>query len=80
MIDNHVHRVYVYDPDARPAVVGVVTPTDVLRTLCEMGLAGSPGGAGAGAGAGGIDALMPQPARPGGPAVAKKARLEGAVA
>jgi hypothetical protein len=79
MIDAKVHRVYVMDADCKPSVVGVVTPTDILRTLCDRGLGAAPGGPGEAAGAGG-DALMPQAARPGGAGAAKKARLEEAAA
>jgi len=31
--DNGVHRVYVLDPQAKPNVVGVLTPTDLLRWI-----------------------------------------------
>lgn len=34
--DNHVHRVYVVDPAATPEVVGVLTPTDILRFVAGL--------------------------------------------
>lgn len=60
MVENDVHRVYVYVPDAKPAVVGVVTPTDILRLLLRLGLggAGAADGAGAAGGDAGVEALV----------------------
>jgi len=73
MVDNGVHRVYVYEPSAKPAVTGVVTPTDVLKLLVSLGL-GVTGDADVGMGIGNGVAGMVL-ARPGG-GVAKKARVD----
>jgi hypothetical protein len=79
MVNNSVHRIYVYEPDASPAVTGVVTPSDILRLLVTLGLGGG-GGAGADGGVGGAAAGVSGPggmvlARPGS-AAAKKARVD----
>ncbi|KAF5841778.1 hypothetical protein DUNSADRAFT_11094 [Dunaliella salina] len=37
LADNSVHRVYVVDHDARPNVIGVITPTDLLRWISSQG-------------------------------------------
>jgi hypothetical protein len=84
MIDNDVHRVYVYVPEAKPAVVGVVTPTDILRLFLRLGLgASSTCGGGAGrvvgvgpAGVAGVAGVLARPA--GAPAHLKKARVDAA--
>jgi len=33
--DNGVHRVYVIDPEAKPQVIAVITPTDILRWVAK---------------------------------------------